>query len=210
MESTSCSKTQAKYNCPRCNILYCSVQCYRSQQHLECSEGFYRENVVEELALQKAEADASKSTKSMLEILQRIEQTDALRDEESSRGAASDPEYVNGELDSDDEALEDELASRLDGIDLDNAAAVWDRLTTTEKEEFQRFVENGDIVKMLPEPNTWWAHDYKVSLVQPAKKQSEQETKMLEACPKLVKNIPKLSDILPNVPSPAGMYTKTL
>uniref|UniRef100_A0A182TCY5 HIT-type domain-containing protein n=1 Tax=Anopheles melas TaxID=34690 RepID=A0A182TCY5_9DIPT len=199
-----CFNKNAKYNCPRCNILYCSVQCYKSQQHLECSEGFYRENVVEELALQKAEADASKSTKSMLEILQRIEQTDAQLDEESdSEGAASDPEGDGEELDSDDEAQADELANRLHGIDLDNAAEVWDRLTSAEKEEFQRFIDNGDIAKMLPEPTIWWAQEYKVDLVQPAEVRSQQEAKLLEACPKVVTNIQKLSNILPNAPSPA-------
>uniref|UniRef100_A0A182JNF4 Uncharacterized protein n=1 Tax=Anopheles christyi TaxID=43041 RepID=A0A182JNF4_9DIPT len=177
--------------------------CKISQQHLECSEGFYRENVVEELALQRAEADASKSTKSMMQILQRIEQTDARSDEESAEYVASDHEDEGDELDSDDEIQEDELANRLNGIDLDNATEVWNRLTTAEKEEFQRFIENGDIVEMLPEPNIWWAQEYKVDLVQPAEVQSQQETKLLDACPKVVKNISKVSDILHNVPSPA-------
>ncbi|XP_052898169.1 zinc finger HIT domain-containing protein 2 [Anopheles moucheti] len=197
-----CGTKEAKYNCPRCNMMYCSVQCYKAQQHVECSEGFYRENVVQELALRKADADAAQSSKTMLEILQRVEQMDSMQDEDSSTDAASDLEGPDQQLDSDDEAQEVELANRLKGIDLDNAAEVWDRLTDGEKEEFQRFLENGDIAKMLPVPNIWWAKEYKVDLVQAAEEPSEQEQKMFKDCPKISTNIAKLSDILPDAPSP--------
>uniref|UniRef100_A0A182VVW7 HIT-type domain-containing protein n=1 Tax=Anopheles minimus TaxID=112268 RepID=A0A182VVW7_9DIPT len=195
-----CGTKEAKYSCPRCNMMYCSVQCYKAQQHLECSEGFYRENVVQELALRKAEADAAQSSKNMLEILQRVEQMDSMPEEDSSSDAGSNHE--DQELDSDDEAQEAELASRLKGIDLDNATEVWDRLTDGEKEEFQRFLENGDIVKMLPEPNIWWTKAYKVALVQAAAESSEQEQKVFEDCPKISPNIPKLNDILHDAPFP--------
>uniref|UniRef100_A0A182RA45 HIT-type domain-containing protein n=1 Tax=Anopheles funestus TaxID=62324 RepID=A0A182RA45_ANOFN len=198
-----CGAKEAKYNCPRCNMMYCSVQCYKAQQHLECSEGFYRENVVQELALRKADADAAQPSKTMLEILQRVEQMDSMHDDDSSTGAASDVEDADQQLDSDDEEQEDELASRLKGIDLDNAAEVWDRLTDGEKEEFQRFLENGDIVKMLPDPNIWWTKAYKVDLVQTAEEPSTQEQKLFEACPKISNNIPKLTDILHDAPSPS-------
>ncbi|KAJ8868966.1 hypothetical protein PR048_030507 [Dryococelus australis] len=38
-----------KYVCPRCNAPYCSVLCYKSPIHSNCSEAFYRECVVEEI-----------------------------------------------------------------------------------------------------------------------------------------------------------------
>ncbi|XP_028839309.1 zinc finger HIT domain-containing protein 2 [Denticeps clupeoides] len=37
------------YTCPRCNIPYCSLACYRSAAHCACSEEFYKESVFEEL-----------------------------------------------------------------------------------------------------------------------------------------------------------------
>lgn len=37
------------YTCPRCNIVYCSLACYRSSAHAGCSEEFYKESVLEEL-----------------------------------------------------------------------------------------------------------------------------------------------------------------
>ncbi|XP_050070252.1 zinc finger HIT domain-containing protein 2 [Anopheles maculipalpis] len=198
-----CEITKAKYNCPRCNLMFCSVECYKAQQHLECSEGFYRENIVEELALRKAETDAAESSKTMLEILQRVEeQTNAMQDEDSSEETDSVLQDADRDLDSDDEEQEVQLASRLMGIDLDDSAKVWDRLTDAEKEEFQRFLENGDIVKMLPEPNIWWTKLYKVDLVQAAEQQSQQEQNMIKNCPKIAKNIPNLSDLLKDAPSP--------
>lgn len=197
-----CETNKAKYNCPRCNLMFCSVVCYKAKQHLECSEGFYRENIVEELALRKAETDAAESSKTMLEILQRVEQTDALQDDDSSEDADSVLQDAEQELDSDDEEQEVQLASRLMGIDLDDSAEVWDRLTDAEKEEFQRFLENGDIVKMLPAPNIWWAKRYKVDLVQAAEQQSQQEENMIKNCPKIANNISSLSDLLKDAPSP--------
>lgn len=37
-----CQSQNFKYSCPRCNIKYCSLDCYRSQAHRQCSEAFYK------------------------------------------------------------------------------------------------------------------------------------------------------------------------
>lgn len=42
-----CLKCSAKYTCPRCNSPYCSVDCYRSDKHRDCSEGFYKDCFME-------------------------------------------------------------------------------------------------------------------------------------------------------------------
>ncbi|CAF0896917.1 unnamed protein product [Brachionus calyciflorus] len=45
-----CTKNQASYTCPRCNKAYCSSDCYRNlEKHSECSESFYRDQVLTEL-----------------------------------------------------------------------------------------------------------------------------------------------------------------
>ncbi|XP_063058871.1 zinc finger HIT domain-containing protein 2 [Engraulis encrasicolus] len=44
-----CLSQPYKYTCPRCNITYCSLACYRSPGHSGCSEEFYKESVFEEL-----------------------------------------------------------------------------------------------------------------------------------------------------------------
>jgi hypothetical protein len=42
-----CLKNASKYTCPRCNTPYCSVDCYRSDKHRDCSEGFYKDCFME-------------------------------------------------------------------------------------------------------------------------------------------------------------------
>ncbi|XP_057704536.1 zinc finger HIT domain-containing protein 2 [Corythoichthys intestinalis] len=44
-----CNCQPACYTCPRCNLHYCGVACYRSPDHTFCSEEFYKESVLEEL-----------------------------------------------------------------------------------------------------------------------------------------------------------------
>ncbi|XP_058057956.1 zinc finger HIT domain-containing protein 2 [Anopheles bellator] len=214
METQNCKicETEApKYVCPRCNIPYCSVACYRSQRHLECSEGFYRENVVQELALRKAEGAADQSTQSMMAILHRIAHADsgALDNDEASEtcGPEEGNDESDGVLDSDDEEEEPDLAVRLAGINLDDASNVWERLTSAEKEEFERMMENGEIMSMVPEPDLWWTKAYKVDLVQPsADERSHQEQQLLSACPPVWDKIADFNQMLPNKPSPVVRF----
>ena len=45
-----CFKIKSQYTCPKCNIGYCSLNCYRDQtKHLNCSENFYQDQVLNEL-----------------------------------------------------------------------------------------------------------------------------------------------------------------
>ena len=37
-----CLKQPSKYTCPRCNTRYCSLDCYKSEKHRDCSEMFYK------------------------------------------------------------------------------------------------------------------------------------------------------------------------
>ncbi|KAJ8934953.1 hypothetical protein NQ314_013083 [Rhamnusium bicolor] len=62
-----CDNALAKYSCPRCHIIYCSLNCYQANSHLQCSEHFYKDNILNELNLDK---DGEESKAKMLEILQ--------------------------------------------------------------------------------------------------------------------------------------------
>ncbi|XP_074531610.1 zinc finger HIT domain-containing protein 2 [Halichoeres trimaculatus] len=73
-----CECKPACYTCPRCNIHYCGLACYKSPGHSVCSEEFYKESVLQELrGMGKTE---SKGRKKMQEILlglrQKAEGTD--------------------------------------------------------------------------------------------------------------------------------------
>ena len=37
-----CHKVEGRYACPKCNLRYCSSDCYKSDRHGACSESFYK------------------------------------------------------------------------------------------------------------------------------------------------------------------------
>ncbi|MCJ8742123.1 hypothetical protein PDJAM_G00078560 [Pangasius djambal] len=44
-----CLSKPARYTCPRCNVPYCALSCYRGSAHTACSEQFYKDCVSQEL-----------------------------------------------------------------------------------------------------------------------------------------------------------------
>lgn len=67
--SYSCTDNQSKYVCPKCEAPYCSLTCYKSSDHLNCSEQFYKGCIEEELCGQNPN-DLCK--KEMIDILKRV------------------------------------------------------------------------------------------------------------------------------------------
>lgn len=166
----SCNKLPPKYSCPRCNLAYCSVACYKSPNHLKCSEEFYKQNVLQEMALQSKEKSASTSqnddVKHMYEILKRIENDESI-------DLDDDFDESDGELDSDDENYEDcdadgegsDLAKRLEGIDLNDADAIWSNLNEQERQDFKNIIQSEDVSAILPKFKAWWEKKSTVKLV---------------------------------------------
>ena len=64
-------------------------------------------------------------------------------------------EIQNELLDSDDE---EDIAARLNGVDLDDPDKVWDNLIESEKVEFEKLVESGEIAKYVPQFLPWWSY----------------------------------------------------
>lgn len=82
-----CEQNASKYLCPRCGAPYCSLTCYKDvSKHLQCSESFYRDCVVEHV--RGEEVRNPESAKKMQEVLQRFhnqynnEEEDLLQDDE--------------------------------------------------------------------------------------------------------------------------------
>ena len=95
-----CNENQRRYICPKCGIPYCSIDCYKSTAHLECSEAFYKKCIEEELKVQQQDSGMKQKT---LDILQRIYNEDV--DEDVLREILQENEDLDDEveLDSDDE-----------------------------------------------------------------------------------------------------------
>lgn len=69
----NCNKNLYKYICPKCKIKYCSVECYKSH-NVECTEDFYKRNVIEEMkATKEEEKDSTKFRSKLKEMYERID-----------------------------------------------------------------------------------------------------------------------------------------
>ncbi|KAF8739106.1 neurogenesis, partial [Rhizoctonia solani] len=116
-----CQRQFAKYTCPACNLQYCSLMCYRAEAHSACTETFYKAALVEEIKSEPARPTEEKQQ--MLELLKRFE-------EESIEEEGSDEE--------------DDLALRLEGVDLDKVdhETLWGLLSEEEKQKFTKMLMN--------------------------------------------------------------------
>ncbi|XP_003419483.1 zinc finger HIT domain-containing protein 2 [Loxodonta africana] len=73
----------ARYTCPRCNVPYCSLRCYRA--HGTCAEDFYRDQVLGELRGRTA------SPSRLASALRRLRQQRETEDEPEEAGLSPGP-----------------------------------------------------------------------------------------------------------------------
>ncbi|KAK8844066.1 hypothetical protein IAR55_006860 [Kwoniella newhampshirensis] len=106
-----CRKKDSKYTCPRCNVAYCSLDCFRDESHAQCSEPFYKATVLDSIASDpKAGFDEKKG---MMEMLRRFEQAQA------EGGDALAELEEDDEDEEEKEDPDDELAEKLGDINID-------------------------------------------------------------------------------------------
>lgn len=182
---TKAVTSSAAYTCPRCTAPYCSLNCYRSAAHSECSEAFYKDCVHAELSGGGVDADTRRKA---LEAIQRLENAEA--------GAAS-------ELDSDDDDDAAPLSARLEGVSLDDPDRVWGALGDGERAEFHRLIETGQIQKLLPEFVPWWAQRPKNPIIDEvvAGAVGDAQSAYKLSCPSVdLASIPPLSSLLRSKP----------
>ncbi|KAI0046486.1 hypothetical protein FA95DRAFT_1606853 [Auriscalpium vulgare] len=125
-----CRRQFSRYTCPRCNLLYCSLQCFRSEMHSQCSEPFYRTQLETDIHSEPSKTAAERTQ--MLSLLKRFED-DALDD------PFADVEGEEGEEDDGED-----LQRRMAGIDLESASyeAIWSVLTPAERDAFTKAIQN--------------------------------------------------------------------
>ncbi|XP_059162073.1 zinc finger HIT domain-containing protein 2-like [Physella acuta] len=165
-----CLNADAKYTCPRCNISYCSVQCYQSEKHGGCSEAFYKDWVLNEL---KEMTNGPEDRQKVLDMLNKdLEQ----------------------KADESDEDLEDDLAERISGLDLDKEySLVWSRLTQKEKEDFARKLQDGRLSHLIEIWTPWWRSEINHSLISEQEKNNKSAKEQMPTC---LPDVPDINDIL--------------
>lgn len=148
--SNRCNNSTSKYCCPKCNKYYCSLSCYQSEKHVQCSESFYEECVEQEIKNRAVDKkSANEIAKALNELMYNGEET-------------QDNHNV---LDSDEEVCPN-LAERLASCNLDDTYSVWNSLTNDEHEEFRSLVDSGEIYKLVPKWKPWWEKVDKKNLVE--------------------------------------------
>ncbi|KZV66303.1 hypothetical protein PENSPDRAFT_755787 [Peniophora sp. CONT] len=118
-----CHRQFSRYSCPRCNLAYCSLPCFRSEAHNSCSEGFYKTQL--ETDIRSAPSKSAEERKEMMEVLKRFEE-----------------ENADDDLDEDDE--EDELEKKLRDVNLDDASydELWEILTPAQRTKFMSALQD--------------------------------------------------------------------
>lgn len=130
--------------------------------------------------------------KNVLEMLQRVEE----------------PEDLNwdDDLDSDDESESGDLAERLADVDLNNADAVWERLTDEEKQDFKSIVYNGEIEKIVQPVEPWWQVKLEDKLIRDVETETSKVDDILKQCPKVQKDIKNFQKISTKTPAPCIIH----
>ncbi|XP_046963905.1 uncharacterized protein LOC124532846 isoform X2 [Vanessa cardui] len=175
-----CDAKPSKYCCPRCEVFYCSLDCYKSEKHEGCSESFYREYVNEELASHQVGDDAKAK---MIDILKKMHENE---DDEID-------EFENiEEIDSDD-GSEIDLHTRIQDLNLDDPDALWNALTEDERNDFEAMLNQGDVGAIIPQWEPWWSFTKEKKLVEDVE-ESKKETEALKKCP-AIKSVPKFTSL---------------
>ncbi|KAL9713458.1 hypothetical protein Ac2012v2_003068 [Leucoagaricus gongylophorus] len=129
-----CHRQFAKYTCPSCNVPYCSLVCFRSSSHSQCSETFYKNELQSDIATTPSRTHEER--KQMMELLRRFEE-EAVQDEDIVDKEASEisNEGIGGE---------DSLVDRFAELDIDSLSpeTMWEMLTPAERRKFVKALEN--------------------------------------------------------------------
>ncbi|XP_028160441.1 zinc finger HIT domain-containing protein 2-like [Ostrinia furnacalis] len=187
-----CNEKSSKYCCPRCNVLYCSLDCYKSEKHLTCSESFYKDCVNEELASHQADDE---SKRKMIEILKRMQNEDLGNPDDIEEMLQNLDENGKDDepIDSDDEQ-EIDLHDRIKDLNLDDPDALWNALTTDERNEFEALLNQGDVGSIIPQWQPWWMYHKEEKLVENVDEKDKPTEDRMADCPSLVK-VPKFTDL---------------
>ncbi|KAL3693779.1 hypothetical protein R1sor_007430 [Riccia sorocarpa] len=146
-----CQKQFSKYTCPRCNLRYCSLACYKGHS-LRCTESFMRDNVIEEMRDIQATDETKEKT---LEMLRRIHFDEAGRSIFEDESFARDEDHEP--LDNDDVDVEGSIFSeRTIQRVMEGQVPTLEELTDTERKHFMRYLATGEGSRLIQPWNPWW------------------------------------------------------
>lgn len=198
-----CRKQFSQYTCPRCNLRYCSLPCYKSHS-ARCLESFNRDNVVAEMRDLSASPD---SRKRMMETLKRFHQ-EGEADFEDGMDLGNDDNIDAGRS-----VLSETTVNKIasgEQIELTD-------LSLEEKKAFLQAVASGELSHMIRPWEPWWLNPFAKNislnkqgnhLVQPVQRsnlcQSKEDSTQgfFDVPPPPESPLPLLKQLTPVEPSP--------
>lgn len=133
-----CQLNEARYTCPKCKVVYCSLSCYKDHDE-NCSESFFRDRVNNVIAQEQREG-----SNKMLSILSRVRQ----------------------DLEEEDEASEDELWILAEALEKGclNDKEVERLLTPDMKSSFDHAIKTGQLSGAIQRWHPWWIPNFAIDL----------------------------------------------
>uniref|UniRef100_A0A915IP91 HIT-type domain-containing protein n=1 Tax=Romanomermis culicivorax TaxID=13658 RepID=A0A915IP91_ROMCU len=164
-----CGKYQFLLNtCPKCNVSYCSRECYADKRHDQCSEAFYRECVVDEL---RAKKECVENKRKFIDNLKRqmnenvehfnnVGQGDDSSDSDDEIDSDIYDQIVKGDLDVDEKDLDEELKKSGIGLNTENLLQL---LSDKQKRRFHEFLTQNGAQQVRAEPDAYPSHSHLLS-----------------------------------------------
>ena len=149
---TFCNINEVKYVCPKCKVPYCSMDCYK-KHNKECTEEFYKNNVIEELKSMKFNEEETKQFKEKYKNYQ--EKLNAI-DEQYEQIKGEDNKIKNKEYEHYEEIL-NKMNSDKFNAKYDFTAEDWKNF-----HKFVKIVQNTEIFKIY---KPYWIREPKSLLV---------------------------------------------
>lgn len=176
-----CRQHESRYTCPRCDMAYCSVACYKKHDAsgTSCTESFYRDRVSTVLHLESKE-----QARSMNKIISRSHQ---IMNEEGECDEQEIPE---------DELMR--LAEALEGGTIKDEDV--DRLLTPEmRMSLERAIKSGELNGIVQPWHPWWMPDFSTV-------DDEEAVKVRPTLDERLLKVPHFNLLRPGVPLPSLTY----
>ncbi|KAI9302488.1 hypothetical protein BJ944DRAFT_242320 [Cunninghamella echinulata] len=201
-----CQKVTSKYICPRCNLRYCSLACYKDQkQHGSCTESFYKDNVLAEMESLDNKDD---NKKKIQQILNKFE----MENDELYKEQQEEERYFKDDDEDNDSNLLKTMEQRFGDMDITqtDASVIWNMLSTQERHEFENLIkmENAWNILDLPDYEPWWCNTLsKIKPLDDAEEEGKENDANQTDLPILPEAIPPLTALLKTAtPSPHLIY----
>jgi len=144
-----CLTNRWRYTCPKCQVYYCSAECYKSDRHQDCSEDFFKKLVEEAL---RSDHVTTKEKEKMIQILKKQK------------------EEIENEVPIED-LLENKFEKKFEDLGLgedeneefENIEEILNSMTEEERKLFEEAIKDNSIVEDIKSKlKPWWADSFNV------------------------------------------------